>query len=349
MLMMFLNISCVSTYNINDLTFIKWENSDPIYTFDKASKIVGVFIAPNIDHISPTVEFNGKTYKSKRIAAVDEKGIIYKYIVEIEDKVVPGNYDLVATYKKDGIENKSKTQVIVYPSNLMTYKDEDLSEIRVEEGLSAYLNSLLKGDYVEYNAIPSSINNIPSNQFRINISGLSKSQVIHDYIIGYWNNIFVPLQTEKVNLNIVWKNPLDTSISVRLFPSDSNESYVFTPQLKRPRIVPSTRYIIVDSNPRYIILSGDIKPPSYSYHYNESGITDVKFEIQEINVSGYKFEILGSPYSVDGVWQQKFKIVETSKVSKKLEGDIRFRIKAKTVIGNEYSEYSTSTQKIYLQ
>jgi hypothetical protein len=42
--------------------------------------------------------------------AVDEKGIIYKYIVEIEDKVVPGNYDLVATYKKDGIENKSKGQ-----------------------------------------------------------------------------------------------------------------------------------------------------------------------------------------------------------------------------------------------
>jgi hypothetical protein len=346
---MFLNIGCVSTYNINDLTFIKWENTDPIYTFDNASKIVGVFIAPNIDQISPTVEFNGKTYQSKRIAAVDEKGIINKYIVEIEDKVVPGNYDLVTRYKKDGKENKSKTQVIVYPSTLMTYKDEDGSDIKVEEEFMWYLNSLQKGDDVVFNAIPSSISNIPSNQFRIYISGLSINESINNYHIGSWNRITIPINTGKLNVNVFWINPLDQSIKVKIFPSDSNKSYAFTPELKRPRIVPSTRYIIVDSNPRYIILSGDIKPPSYSYHYNESGITDVKFEIQEINVSGYKFEILGSPYSVDGVWQQKFKIVETSKVTKKLEGDIRFRIKAKAVIGNEYSEYSTSTQKIYLQ
>jgi hypothetical protein len=343
----FLNIGCVTTYTTNDLHFIKWENTDPIYSFDKASKIIGVFTAPTNSEMSCKIEFNGRTYQPKIYMKVDDNGIISKYIVEITDQVVPGNYDLVASYTKGGEILKSKTQVIVYPSSLLTYKGEDLSDIRVEEELIGYLSSITKGDYLEFHALPSSINSIPSKQFRINISGLSKNEFIHDFHIGSSNGITIPVNANKINMSILWKNPIDTNITVKLFPSDSSDYYSFSPQIKRPLILPSNKYVLVDSNPNYIVLSGEIKAPIYINH--ETIISDVSFEVQEINVPGYKFETLGIPENYNGIWQQKFRIVETGKTPKKFEGNIRFRIKAKAVLDKEDSGYAITSQRIYIQ
>jgi hypothetical protein len=35
-----LSISCVTTFTSSDMNFIKWENTDPIYTFDKQLRIL---------------------------------------------------------------------------------------------------------------------------------------------------------------------------------------------------------------------------------------------------------------------------------------------------------------------
>ena len=135
---------------------------------------------------------------------------------------------------------------------------------------------------------------------------------------------------------MIWINPLDQKIQVQLFPSNSKSAYTFRPSIPRPKL--SIRGISRITNPKEptFEVSCDIIAPHFS-NGTSGVVSEVKFDLKELNLNGYQIVPVGDPYSQEDTWYQKYKLQGVLPLLDSIIGEIEYYVSAKTVYGGEKS------------
>lgn len=270
-----------------------------VRVFDKLSKIVLPM------QVTPA---NGKTEFTKKPAeasfggsgaSVNSEGGQTKWIsktveIPVSGALAPRDEPYIFEIVQ---KNASKTSepvqcsVFVYPSKISN--DEEIK-------------SLLEaswGDILELVAIPSSGSTIKANEFimQFNMGGGSQLAPLRKLNVEVKDNILVPPGTDKVMLNIGWKDPRGTE-TIELY---NGEGIV---GLKKPTIVTSemrAEPITDNGSGEFKVVGILIRPPSIS-ETEKADVGDVNVTVGNATIrdmkSGatYKVVAVGKPKKISG-------------------------------------------------
>jgi hypothetical protein len=333
-----------ATQSLHNTQFVMWEGKDNTHTFDKITAINARFLATTSNDSKLTVIHKGKEYAPTLIEMVNSHSNIGRYGVRIPGLFMPGNEVLQVKITNGDFTSMDETSVRIFPSHLLKVKSEVGEEISMEEEIAGLIKSLSKGDAVEFTAIPSSGLTIPHNQFRTYIEGTSNKAPAIGLSISAHDGYTVPVDAEKIGVHISWIDPNDQSNIVKIFPSDGSQAVETIPGLKRPRIVCGDISRIDDGEDPAFFVNCEIKPPIYPD--NTLSVDNVKFDIMESNIKGYKVLPFGAPQFSAGKWSMGFKLVGKLPIPKGIGGSIKIRIKAAAKFSNgESSPEATKSCK----
>jgi len=333
-------IGCSATQVVKQRPFAVWDESS-LQTFDKAQNVRMSFIANSIDGIEPRVEFRGKTYQPTDKKTIPNGNHVHRYRVDIPGPIEQGEYTVILKHGFSEEEITDQLSLKVFPSRLQTVKFEDEAiEFSLEEELVGLTKSLSKGDALEFSVLPSSGLSIPFNQFRILTKGFTKTSPILGMSVASYDGYNVPVDADNIGVKIIWIDPNDQYTIVQIAPTDGSEFIEAIPVLKRPRIVCGDITRITDENNPVFMISCEVKPPTYADM--TLGISDVKFDIKEISIKGYKITQIGNPQLLNGKWTVGYTLEGVLPIPKGTGGTIKISIKATAIAPSGEKSYESS-------
>lgn len=329
---------CTTHVPMKRSPFIRWEQRGEMHSFDKAGSYSAIFIAETDKDNLPSIRLDDRNLEYTSMGLVQEYSNITAYKVKIPGPLIAGEHRINAKQTIGEHSAEDSLTLIVHPTRLATFQSEDGEKYTNEEEVTGLIKSLSKGDAVEFCAVPGSGFSIPEHQFRTIIKGTKQERPLIGLHVRSSDNYYIGPDADNIKARIIWQDPNDQSVSVQLFPTDGSEYLEAFPGLKRPRIICGEISRITDDQDPIFFISCEVKTPIYEEM--TTTIKDVKFEIMEQGVKGYKVISYGRPQLVNGTWQMGFKLDGPLPLPRGTGGTIKIRVKAKaaTTKGEESPE-----------
>ena len=318
---------------------VTWDKPE-LYSFDRAKKYTAVLEMSMFDKLEPKVVFSGGTVLPTKLQATDLNGKKGKWKFEYIGSLAPGKYTFTASLKSGKNEDIQKATLEVFPTGLvgdtLDLGDGNKTVNSGEENLINEL-SFAKGDNIDFIVVPSSLQKIPQNQFKIILDGVQKKgtdKPSTETVIGLRvtenAGYSIPFEAENIGVKIVWQDPVDQQL-VQIFPLDGRQQHDFKPSVKRPIITLIQDGAIQISNP---------KNPTFNVEFMIKVAPPGKVQQPRIDLAGqafkkYKVVPVGEPVKNDDRYVQTYKLVGGKvPLSRGTNGSIDVSVTATSVMPN---------------